>query len=72
MAYELCNNVRSVLPNTLEITQESHRKFMSLDMQKFEKCDPKNLIYKIILIKSSTNIYNSLKKCKYQLFKIEK
>jgi hypothetical protein len=41
MACELCKNVKSMLPKTLGITQESHRKFMSLNMQKFEKCDPK-------------------------------
>jgi hypothetical protein len=42
MACELSKNVRSVLPNTLGITQENDgkRKFMSLEMQKFEKCDP--------------------------------
>jgi hypothetical protein len=35
--------VINVFQNTFEITQEDHvkRKFISLDMQKLEKCDPK-------------------------------
>jgi hypothetical protein len=39
----LYKNVKNVLQNTLGITQEDHlkRKFISLDMKKLEKCDPR-------------------------------
>jgi hypothetical protein len=38
-----CKNVKSVFQNALGITQEDHvrTKFMSLDKQKLEKCDPR-------------------------------
>jgi hypothetical protein len=40
---KICKNVKNVLQNTFGITQEDKvkRKFMSLDMQKLEKCDPR-------------------------------
>ncbi len=38
---KLCKNFKSVFQNNLRITQDEHvkRKFMSLDLQKLEKCD---------------------------------
>jgi len=38
-----CKNVKNVFQNTFGITQDDKvkRKFMSFDMQKLEKCDPR-------------------------------
>jgi hypothetical protein len=40
---KISKNVINVFQNSLEITQEDNvkKKFISLDMQKLEKCDPK-------------------------------